>query len=135
MESVPTKKQILGSLGEAIASKYLVNKGFTVVEMNYRKKFGEIDIIVKKGQKIHFVEVKTVSKENVKDFNLEAGDSFRPEDNVHAWKLQRLSRTITVYLAENKYGDETEWQFDVITIYLDEKNKTAKVKMLDGVIL
>lgn len=135
MKLLQTKKQIIGVLGEEIASKFLVNKGFTVLTRNYRKKFGEIDVIAKKSQKIHFVEVKTVSRENLKDIQIDTTDSFRAEDNVHPWKLKRLSRAIQVYLSENKIGEESDWQFDVITVQLDVKNRLARVKILEDIIL
>ena len=135
MKLEPTQKQIVGTLGEDIASKYLKNKGFEIVTRNYRKKFGEIDIVAKREAKIHFVEVKTVSRENLKDILPEAQDNFRPEDNVHPWKLKRLSRAIQVYLSENKIGEESDWQFDVVTVLLDVKNKIAKVKLLEDIIL
>lgn len=137
-----TQKQVVGSLGEEIASKFLTNKGFEVVGRNYRKKFGEIDIIAKRTGIIHFVEVKTVSRDNLKVIEVEAGecpdnfkDCFRPEDNVHLWKQKRLSRAIQVYLAEHKFGEETCWQFDVVTVLLDVKNKIARVKILEDIIL
>lgn len=131
-----TQKQIVGSLGEDIASKYVLNKRFNIITRNYRKKFGEIDIIAKKEAKIHFIEVKTVSRENLNEVTSETiRDTFRPEDNVHLWKLKRLSRVIQAYLAENRFGDEIDWQFDVITISLDVKNKLARVKILEDVIL
>lgn len=131
-----TEKQIVGALGEDIATKYLINKGFYIVDRNYRKKFGELDIVAKKSGLIHFVEVKTVSSENLKDIPPDGPvDSHRPEDNVHEWKQKRLSRAIRVYMEEKKINLETEWKFDVITILLDRKNKIAKVKMLENLIL
>ena len=130
-----TQKQVVGALGEEIASKFLINKGFTVIARNFWKKFGEIDIVAKKDEWVHFVEVKTVSRENLKDIRNEIADRFRPEDNVHPWKLKRLSRAIQVYLSENDLGDETDWQFDVVTVLLDEKNKIAKVNMMEDIIL
>lgn len=137
MKPEPTQKQVVGGLGEDIASKFLVNKGFEIVERNYRKKFGEIDIVSRKEEIIHFVEVKTVSRDNLKDpiSQAEHKDTFRPEDNVHLWKIKRLSRAIQVYLAEHKLGEETCWQFDVVTVLLDVKNKIARVKILEDVIL
>ena len=139
MELSRTQKQIIGSLGEDIACKFLKDKGFEIVARNYRKKFGEIDVVAKKAKRLHFVEVKTVSRENLREVIPETAgvpvDSFRPEDNVHPWKLKRLSRAIKVYLAEKKLGDETYWQFNVVTVLLDEKNKIAKVKILYDIIL
>jgi putative endonuclease len=130
-----TQKQIIGALGEDIASKYLVGKGFGLIARNYRKKCGEIDIVAEKSGLIHFVEVKTVSCENLPPAGITESDSFRAEDNVHPWKQKRLSRVIQVYLSDNKLGEETDWKFDVITVLLDEKSKIARVKLLEDIIL
>ncbi|MEK7574773.1 MAG: YraN family protein [Patescibacteria group bacterium] len=135
MKREPTEKQKIGALGEEIASKFLVNKGYDVIDRNYRRKFGEIDVIVKKAGRIHFVEVKTVSREDLLNVTPETADSSRPEDNVHPWKLKRLSRAIQVYLLEKRVGEETEWQFDVVTVLLDSKNKIARLKILEDLIL
>lgn len=130
-----TNKQIVGELGESIAVKFLEKKGFVTVERNYRRKFGEIDIVTKKKGVIHFVEVKTVSCENLNEVGGGVSDSFRPEDNVHPQKLRRLSRAIRVYLSDSGMGEESGWQFDVVTVLLDEKSKIAKVKLIEDVIL
>lgn len=134
----PTKKQKIGHLGEDIAVKYLENKGFMIIGRNYRKKCGEIDIIAKKGGITHFVEVKTVSCENIKDFKVNVSretDKYRPEDNIHPYKLKRLARVIQLYLYEKHSNGEPEWVFDVITVRLDTKNKQAKVDFLDNIII
>jgi Holliday junction resolvase-like predicted endonuclease len=72
-------------LGEKIAIRFLESKGYIMIERNYRKKWGEIDIVCKKGRRVYFVEVKTVSRD------LSGVDSFvgwyRSEDNVHPSKL------------------------------------------------
>jgi len=47
----------IGRLGEDIATGYLKNRGFHIITRNYRKKWGEIDIIAKKDNVLHFVEV------------------------------------------------------------------------------
>lgn len=137
----PTEKKITGDLGEDIATKFLINKGFTVIERNYRKKFGEIDIVAKKDTVVHFVEVKTVSRENLKDVPDETKDisnspedCFRPEDNIHPWKQKRLSRAIQVYISENRL-EKIDWQFDAVTVLLDVKNRIARVKILEDIIL
>lgn len=129
-----TQKQILGKLGEDIACKYLKSKGFSIIDRNYLKKCGEIDIIAKNKDIIHFVEVKSVSREiNREIVSSETG--YRPEDNLHPWKLERLTKTIQIYLIENNVSDETNWQFDVITVYIDKKKRISKVFMLENVIL
>ena len=129
------KRQKIGALGEDLAAKYLQNKGFSVISRNYRKKCGEIDIIAKNRGILHFVEVKSVSCENLLDNVSRETSGHRPEDNIHEGKLRRLARTIQVYLAERCLGREPEWQFDAITVKIDENTKQAKVKFIEDIIL
>ena len=128
-----SKNLEIGRIGEDIACKYLVKNGYSVIGRNYRKKWGEIDIIASKEGVIHFVEVKSVSCENVDIISRET--SFhRPEDNAHPEKLRRLARTIETYLAEKNLM-ERDWIFDVVTVHLDQKSKRAKVSIIENVVL
>lgn len=126
----PTEKQKIGVIGEDIACTFLVKQGFSVIHRNYRKKYGEIDVICQKNGILHFIEVKTVSRENV---SRETPDSYRPEDNIHEAKLRRLGRTIEAYLLE--YDREDEWLFHAVIVLLDTKAKVAKVRFLQDLVL
>ena len=130
-----TEKRKIGDTGENIACRFLVKRGFEIVERNYNKKWGEIDIIARKGQKLYFVEVKSVSHLPV---SYET-DGYNPEDNLHPRKLMRLKRVIQTYLlsynGRKGVSDETDWQFDVAVVYLDLKNLTAKVNYLEDIII
>lgn len=130
-----TQKQRIGKIGEDIASKYLQNKGFTIICRNYRKKYGEIDIIAQNSKILHFIEVKSVSHENITQNVSHVTDSHRPEDNIHPQKLRRLSRTIQTYLLEKYPDEEPEWVFDAITVKIDLKNRGARVNFLENLIL
>ena len=131
----PTEKQKIGQIGEDIAVKYLENKGFSIIERNYRKKYGEIDIVAKKNEKVHFIEVKSVSCESFHQNVSRVTDRHRPEDNIHPYKLKRLTRTIQVYLLESFPKGEPEWVFDAITVTLNMKTKQARVKFLESLVL
>lgn len=120
-----TEKQKIGNLGEEIGCKFLVKRGFSIKDRNYRKKWGELDIVAEKDNLLHFIEVKTVSR--VTEHN--------PEENVHPWKQKRLARAIQTYLLEKKIPEETEWQIDILAIFLDFKTKKAKIRMTENVIL
>jgi putative endonuclease len=130
-----SEKQKIGEIGENMAVKFLVKHGFTVLDRNYTKKWGEIDIVAEKEGKLYFIEVKSVSRENLDAVPRETLDSYRPEDNMHPWKLQRLSRTIQTYLLSKKIPEEVEWQVDLLVVFLDVKNKKAKVKVVKDIIL
>ncbi len=130
-----SETQKTGEIGENIAVKFLMKQGFEVIERNYTKKWGEIDIIAQKDNKIHFIEVKSVtSKDSVWKREM-IGDNYRAEDNMHPWKLKRLSRTIQTYLLSHKEYEEKDWQVDLIVVYLDLENKKARVKLESDIIL
>ena len=99
------------------------------MERKYLKPWGEIDIVAKKAKRLYFVEVKSVSGSHETRFG------YRPEDNVHPRKLQRLHKAIQTYLLENKVHQEVEWQIDIACVYLDFLTKRAKVKLLENIIL
>ena len=128
-----TEKRKLGNLGEDIACKFLMKRGFWISGRNYLKKWGEIDIVAQKGGKTYFVEVKTVSRENLLAVR-RATDEYRAEDNIHPWKLKRLARTIQSYLLEKKM-DDVEWQLDALIVELDIEHKQARVRRIEDIVL
>ena len=133
-----TEKRKIGDIGENIASKFLMKHGFEIVEQNYSKKWGEIDIIARRSEKLHFIEVKSVTRDSLK-YVSPGTDNYRPEDNLHPWKLKRLSRVIQTYLLGYKGNrsvtHETDWQFDVIVVYLDIKSMEAKINHMEDIII
>ena len=137
-----SETQKIGEIGENIAVRFLMKHGFLILDRNYTKKWGEIDIVAEKANKIYFIEVKTVSSADIntladKRENVSHGtnDDYRPEDNMHPWKLKRISRTIQTYLLSKKIPDEKEWQVDLLVVFLDIKNKKAKIKVVKDIIL
>jgi putative endonuclease len=126
-----SQTQKVGELGENIAVRFLIKHGFSILERNYTKKWGEIDIVSKKKKKLHFVEVKSVSYLPTSG-NL---DQYKPEDNMHPWKMKRLSKTIQTYLLYKKIPDKIEWQVDLLVVFLNVKNKKAGVKVVSDIIL
>ena len=134
-------KKFVGRIGEGVACRFLENKGFSVIGRNYLKKWGEIDIIAKKDGVIRFVEVKSVSRENIELIGKNnnegggTGGAYRPEDNIHPWKIKRLSRAINSYLLDNNVSETTEWQMDLVTVYLSPNLKRAKVFLMENIVL
>ena len=130
-----SKSQKTGEMGENIAVRFLVKQGFTILDRNYTKKWGELDIVAQKDNKLHFVEVKSVSRETLTNVTPETLDQYHPEDNMHPWKLKRLARTIQTYLLSQKVLEEKEWQVDLVVVFLALKDKKARVKMVSDIIL
>jgi len=128
-----TPKRRIGDLGEEIACKYLERKGFRIVDRNYLKPWGEIDIVAESPQILSFIEVKTVTREPSKgDVSCE---SIRPEENMHPAKLRRLHRAVQTYLLDHKVSESREWRIDLACVYLDFATRRAKVEMFENVIL
>lgn len=115
----------IGEKGEEIASAYLLKRGFKIVERNFSKKVGELDIIALKGNDLYFVEVKT---------SLDKGNKEnRPEERVDRYKLKRISRAIQIYTLR-KNVEEKNWRFLVIPILLNPEAGTARVKIIEDVV-
>ncbi len=136
MQVFTTEKQKIGEIGESVAVKFLMKHGYSVLERNYTRKWGEIDIIAEKSKKLYFIEVKTVScaLANIKDIEYET-EKYRPEENMHAWKLKRLLRTIQTYLIDKNVPDNREWQLDLICVFLDLFDNQAKVSRIENIII
>jgi putative endonuclease len=130
-----SEKQKIGETGEGVAVKFLMKHGFSVVDRNYTKKWGEIDIVAQKEDKLYFIEVKSVSRETLPSVTHVTSDDYRPEDNMHPWKMKRMSRTIQTYLLEKRVPEDMEWQVDLLVVYLDLKNKQSRVKVVKDIIL
>jgi putative endonuclease len=126
-----SETQKTGEIGENIAVKFLMKHNFLILDRNYTKKWGEIDIIAEKSNKIYFIEVKSVTRDTLENIK----DDYRAEDNMHPWKMKRLSRTIQTYLLHKKVPDDKEWQVDLLVVYLDLKAKKARVKVVSDIIL
>jgi len=127
-----SQTQKIGEIGENIACKFLVKQGFLIKDRNYTKKWGEIDIVAEKQNKIYFIEVKSVSRNlNVS----QETNTWRAEENMHPWKMKRMSRTIQTYLLSKKIPENIEWQVDLFIVSLDINNKKAKIKRIEDLIL
>ena len=121
MEDKRTQKQKTGAVGESIAERFLRSKGYKILAKNYRKPWGEIDIIAEKGNTIRFVEVKTVSRES--------RAVHRPEELVDRRKLSKVARTAALYMEMKR--DSREFQLDVVGIILDKDSKTAVCRLFE----
>ena len=125
MKKFTSETQKVGQLGEDIAVKFLMKQGYEIIDRNFTQKCGELDIVAKNKGKVHFIEVKTVSCESF----------YRPEENVSPRKLKRMARAIQIYMAQKHVSYETDWQIDVITVILNHRNRTAKVEVLENIII
>ncbi len=97
-----------GIAGEEIASQFLADRGYEIIERNFRLPFGEIDIIAFEGQTLCFIEVKARK-------STEHGD---PAEFVSWFKQKRLIRAAQSYLKIHHH-DDVMCRFDVVTLITD----------------
>jgi putative endonuclease len=121
----------IGALGERIAAEYLRRKGFTLVDKNVARKTGELDVVMRNGATMHFVEVKTVlcyefpAAESTED-------AYDPADNLHPQKIRKVARTAEWYVMQNDW--EGEWQVDGALVWLRERDGLARVRYLPQIV-
>lgn len=113
-----------GHWAENHAAQYLENKGYKIVQRNYQKKWGELDIVAEKEGVLIFVEVKANKKEII---------GFEPENRVSPEKLRRMNRAIQTFLAYKKYSPDQNWQIDVIALTLNRERGLVKIKHFKNV--
>ncbi len=116
--------KIIGKQGEELAKNFLIKKGFTIVEMNYRfSRVAEIDIIAQKDNVLHFVEVKTRTQ-NFFGSPLEA---------INKAKLTSIYKCANYYLFNSKKRFK-KIQIDAIGIILN-KNGEHKFDFVENISL
>ncbi|MBU2081879.1 YraN family protein [Patescibacteria group bacterium] len=149
-----TEKQNTGKLGEDVAVKYLEKHGYKILERNYRKPWGEIDIIASEASSVTssvisgknnyrnitallpkqlpkqlpqlvFIEVKA------QNINFE----WRPEENITFHKKRQLSKIVSTYLKEHRVSENQDWRIDVLALKLDFETKNAQVEHIKNIML
>jgi len=125
-----TIKRKLGDMGEKIAVDYLKKHDYQILERNFKKPWGEIDIITQKNKGLIFIEVKTRTVPQGQSLR----DSPYPEESVRSSKQQKLIRAAQTYLLEKNYPPEVSWQIDVIAIEINEELRKANLKHIKNAV-
>ena len=126
-------KKFIGALGENMAAKYLTKNGYDILDRNFRRPWGEIDIVAQKLGIIHFVEVKSISCVNVGNGVSDKWRGADPEDNVNYFKLKRLNSVIQSYLGYKNVKQDQEWQIDILAVFVDVANQKAQMRFTEDV--
>jgi len=99
-----------GLQAQQAAEKHLQNKGYAILERNYRTMAGEIDLIARLENYVVFVEVKY--RKNTK--------YGYPREAVNVTKQKRIINTAMQYIAEKQLTSQ-DFRFDVIEVLADEQ--------------
>lgn len=107
-------------MGEELAANFLQSQGMTILAIQYKKPFGEIDLIAQDGDEVVFVEVKA-----------RATSTFgHPEDSVTPEKVGHILRVAQSYITEQRV--EGPWRIDVLAVeYHQTPPKITYLKNID----
>ena len=124
-----TKKAEVGKIGEDLACQYLIEKNYTIIERNYRRPWGELDIIaIDPAKVLVFVEVKTIRQQTSDECGNSAIHNERcrnvaalmPEDNLTSAKLKKLQKTAQLFAGKHQeyFNEQKGWRIDLLAICL-----------------
>lgn len=105
---MPTARTRLGNKGEDIAAAYLQQQGHSLLERNFRTRYGEVDIVTCHDGTVVFVEVRT----------RRTGTYGTPEESVTARKGQRLMLAAQQYLQDNGL-EQAHWRIDLVSVRME----------------
>jgi putative endonuclease len=98
--------QIFGKQSELVVANYLEQQGFTILEQNYKKFFGEIDIIARYGNIIAFVEVKARKK-----------DATLMHELVTPSKQRKIGMVARSFISQHMQDQDLTYRFDVSLVH------------------
>lgn len=111
----------LGPEGELYAAAFLEDLGFRILERNYRIRGGEIDLVVSRGGKILFVEVKT----------RRSFDHVSPLELIPFQKQRHLVRVARHFIMKKKLED-TPSEFALVIV--DMSGEKPHCELVDGLL-
>ncbi len=117
------KRRDTGILGEKLARDFLKERGYHIIETNYRCPEGEIDIIARYIDFLVFVEVRTKT-------GREYGS---PEESITAAKKERLRAVASRYLQTQENPPEL-WRIDVVAVELDRRGKPLRIEIIENAV-
>ena len=100
------RRRLLGGRGEAIAVRYLMERGFRILHRNWRCRSGELDIVADDGEELVFVEVRT---------RRHTGTKGTAEESVDFRKQRRVRETALVFMRQHRLLHR-KMRFDVVTV-------------------
>ena len=115
-------RQGLGRWGEDLAARHLVAKGYEVVARNWRCEVGELDLVIRDGDCLALVEVRT-----------RRGRAMgTPEESITAAKQARLSDLAEAYVQAHDWPGH--WRIDVVAIEVDRRGRLLRVDHYENAI-
>jgi putative endonuclease len=117
------RRQSLGHLGESMAAAFLENKGYIILERNWRTPYGEIDLIVRQNDVIAFVEVKT-----------RASSSLGPPEISITPRKEEHMRCAAEHYIQQHPELINDWRIDAVSIQFQTNHAPALIDHFENVI-
>lgn len=122
---MPTPRSTLGNLGEEIARRRLEALGYTWIESNWFCQSGEIDLVMRDGSEIAFIEVKT-----------RRGDAAgRAEESVSVSKGRKLLASGSWYIQQHPAFGDPIWRIDLVAITLSRDGAVVRFNHIINAVL
>lgn len=124
MKKIGRNKSNIGIIGEEIAQKWLISKGYIILHLNFKTYHGEIDIVTQKEGNYSFIEVKSI------DVSCGTG-IINPEDNFTSGKQSKMLKAIEYYSL--KYNiNEVSCKTLLLCVFIDKIKKTARIRKYEN---
>ncbi len=124
LEQVTLERQKIGKIGEEAACRFLQQKGYEIIEKNYRCPLGEIDIVARDQLMTVMVEVRSRT-------SFSYGS---PEESITVDKARRLRRLALSYL-QTKNLSATPCRIDLVAVMVDrETHQIKNINHIKGIL-
>jgi putative endonuclease len=115
---MPDTRKNLGDFGEQAAAAHLIKRGYTLLTRKWRCPGGEIDLLMRDGSTLVFVEVRT-----------RRGDRLgTAEESVDRTKQAKLIALAYAYLEATSAPDDVPWRIDVVALNIDQAGRVARLR-------
>ena len=112
-----TARQGLGAAGERLARRHLEQQGYEFITANWRRPHGELDLIMRDGDVLVFVEVKTRRSERF----------GAAEESVSPAQVARLLRAAESFLAGQHTLGHLYWRVDLVAVTLTRSGAVSRL--------
>jgi putative endonuclease len=122
-KKVSDARQSVGRVGERLAANALEERGYRILERNFRCQSGEIDLVAQEGDDLVFVEVKT----------RRGTVCGLPEEAVNSRKARKLQEVAAYYLDAHQLPD-CSWRIDVVAVQFSPSGRLEEIRIYQHAI-
>ena len=118
-----TDRRRIGELGEALARRHLIPRGYKIIEANFRTRNGELDLIAEKDGTLVFAEVRARGPSPL----------VTPEESVNKAKQDRLLTTAQEYL-QARGAEDRDWRIDLVALEYGRDGSVTRIEIIENAV-